>query len=176
MSFWETAGKFASIVTAIIALAAACIAWRAINAQRDIARRRAAIDFFLKTEMDEKVIELYREFEQTTPKIREVISQPTFGPQSPEHHVLRKWLNICELIAVGVNKGAFSESVSLDYWGDVLPASFNDAKPYIDHVRGTLGMGGPLTFNDLQVLCVRWRKYEQLSPAQLRRQLDIDRR
>jgi hypothetical protein len=157
-------------------LAAACIAWRAINAQKDIARKRAAIDFFLKTEMDEKVIEIYQAFERTTPDVRKIISQPTFGPQSSEHFILRKWLNICELIAVGVNKGAFSESVSFDYWGDVLPASFNDAKPYIDHIRNTLGMGGPLTFDDLEVLCVRWRKYERLSRAQLRRQLDSNRR
>jgi hypothetical protein len=44
--YWEAAGKSAPVITAIIALCAAGIAWRAIHAQRDIARRRAAIDFF----------------------------------------------------------------------------------------------------------------------------------
>jgi hypothetical protein len=43
-----------------------------------------------------------------------------------------------------VNKGAFCESVSFDYWGDVLPSSFNDAKPYIDRIRDIRGMGCPL--------------------------------
>src|SRR2546428_3230408 len=58
----ETAAKFAPIATALIALVASCIALCAIRAQRDIARRRAAIDFFLKTEMDDTVLKLYKRF------------------------------------------------------------------------------------------------------------------
>ena len=41
-----------------------------------------------------------------------------------EYKDARTFLNICELIAVGVNKGAFSESVSKAYWGDVLPNAY----------------------------------------------------
>jgi hypothetical protein len=40
--WWETVAKLAPIGTALIALSAAIIAWCAIRAQRDIARRRAA--------------------------------------------------------------------------------------------------------------------------------------
>src|ERR1700730_14988510 len=123
---YEAAARIAPLVTAILAL----IALAAIIVQRDVARRRAAIDFFLKTEMDTNIIDLFKQFEETTPLIPGLLSSPTFGPKSPEHYTLRKWLNICELIAVGVNKGAFSERVSLDYWGDVLPDSFKTAKLY----------------------------------------------
>ena len=48
----ETVAKLAPIGTALIALSAAIIALLAILAQMHIARRRAAIDFFLKTEVD----------------------------------------------------------------------------------------------------------------------------
>src|SRR4051794_40207540 len=59
---WDMAARYAPIFTPTIALGAAIIAWRAIAAQRDIARRRAAIDFFLKTETDRNLIDLYTKF------------------------------------------------------------------------------------------------------------------
>jgi len=104
MSWNETIGmledlaKVAPVATATIALVAAVIAYLAMRVQRDIARKRASIDFFLKTEMDDKIIEMYKKFEETTPRIPAILSSPTFGPSSPEHHDLRKFLNICELI------------------------------------------------------------------------------
>jgi len=54
----ETVAKLAPIGTALIALSAAIIALLAILAQMHIARRRAAIDFFLKTEVDRTAIDL----------------------------------------------------------------------------------------------------------------------
>ena len=45
--------KFAPIATATIALIAAVVAFVAIKVQRSIARKRAALDFFLKTETDQ---------------------------------------------------------------------------------------------------------------------------
>src|SRR5262245_19094682 len=106
LSCWEnTIAKLAPIVTALIALIAAIIALRAIRAQRDIARRRAAIDFFLKTETDQKMIDLYNRFKEMAPQIASV----PWGDRS-DYDLIRSWLNICELIAVGVRKRAFSKS------------------------------------------------------------------
>jgi hypothetical protein len=51
-TFSQNAGKVAPVLTASIAVVAACIAVRSIEAQKLIARKRAAIDFFLKTETD----------------------------------------------------------------------------------------------------------------------------
>lgn len=154
--FFEELAKLAPLGTALIALIAAIIALCAMFVQRDIARRRASIDFFLKAEMDDKIIEMYRRFEELTPRIPSMISDPTFGPASIEHQDLRKFLNICELIAVGVNEGAFSNRVSLNYWGDVLPASFKDSELYIKYIRRKPGMGGPLTFLELEKLSKKW--------------------
>ncbi len=52
-SFWEHVGKVAPIITALIALVAAVVAIISLRTQVHIARRRAAIDVFLKTEMDQ---------------------------------------------------------------------------------------------------------------------------
>jgi hypothetical protein len=61
---WETIGKVAPIATAVIALGAAGTAVAAILIQRDIAKRRAAIDFFLKTDLDREIISLYDRFKK----------------------------------------------------------------------------------------------------------------
>jgi len=58
----ETIAKLAPLGTALIVLIAAIIVLSAMWVQMHIARRRASIDFFLKTEMDKTVIDLYNKF------------------------------------------------------------------------------------------------------------------
>ncbi len=155
----ETAAKFAPIATALIALVASCIALCAIRAQRDIARKRAAIDFFLKTEMDDTLVKLYKRFKQLSPTIKELLAKPDLT-NTQEYHDIRAFLSICELIAVGINEGAFSERVSLAYWGDVLPMSYRDAEPLIKQIRSTPGEGTAQTYADLEKLCKKWTRKE----------------
>jgi hypothetical protein len=75
-----------------------------------------------------------------------------------EYAKVRAWLNICELIAVGVRKGAFSESVSFDYWGDVIPGNYQTAKELIEKIRTTPGEGSKHTYEDLEKLAERWAR------------------
>jgi hypothetical protein len=154
--WWETVAKLAPIFTALIALSAAIIALVAIWAQMHIARRRASIDFFLKTEMDRTMIDLYNKFKTQAPSITS-IPHP-FGRKDYED--VRAFLNICELIAVGVNKGAFSKSVSYAYWGDVIPESYRTAKQLITNIRNTPGEGSRHTYVDLEELAEKWSKKE----------------
>jgi hypothetical protein len=125
-TFWETMAKLAPIGTASIALIAASIALCAIWVQMHIARRRAAIDFFLKTEVDDKAIDLYNQFREHGPSMTSI---PTTGSAgTAKYRDIRAFLNICELIAVGVRKGVFSKSISRAYWGDIIPDSHKHAK------------------------------------------------
>src|SRR4030095_2305233 len=102
------------------------IALGAMWVQMHIARRRASIDFFLKTEMDKTVIDLYNKFKANSPLIA-FVPDPSNLTRS-DYNDTRTFLNICELIAVGVNKGAFSKSVLVSYWGDLIPDSFQNEK------------------------------------------------
>lgn len=153
--YLDVAAKLAPLGTALIALAAATIAWCAIRAQRDIAKRRAAIDFFLKTEMDNEIVALYQKFRKIAPTLGSIPHMATFATTDDYHH-LRTFLNICELIAVGVNEGAFSERVSWAYWGDILPNAYKQAKPVINFVRQTPSEGSAATYIELQRLCEKW--------------------
>ena len=155
-SAFEHAAKIAPLATAVIALVAAIIALIALFIQRDTARRRAVIDFFLKTEMDSNIIDAYNDFNDLVPQVAAIISRPTLSKRDDDYKKLIKWLNICELIAVGVNLGAFSERVSYDYWGYVLPNAFREATLFIQYIRNTPALGGPATFSDLQKLCRKW--------------------
>ena len=151
----SVAAEFAPIVTAIIALLAALIAVISILDQRNIARRRTAIDFFLKTQMDATGIELYNDFRRIAPGIAAITSMESFVA-TPEHSRVRSFLNVCELIAVGINENVFSERVSYAYWGDVLPWSYQAAEPLIKYVRQRQGEGTPSTYRDLERVAKDW--------------------
>jgi Domain of unknown function (DUF4760) len=155
ISTWEQAGKIAPVWTAVVATVAATIAVAALLVQRDIAKRRAAIDFFLKTEMDTNIIDAYEKFLILAPTSPQLVEKPSFDHTHTEYKALRRWLNICELIAVGVNKDAFSNRVSKDYWGDVLLKSYRDAEPFVKFVRQTEGT--PETLVDLEKLAKKWK-------------------
>src|SRR5215470_6297366 len=151
----SVAAEFAPIVTAVIALLAALAAVVSIHDQRNIARRRTAIDFFLKTQMDATGIELFNDFRRIAPGIAAITSMESFVA-TPEHSRVRAFLNVCELISVAINENVFSERVSYAYWGDVLPWSFLAAEPLIQYVRQRPGEGTPSTYTDLERVAKLW--------------------
>jgi len=156
--YWEAAGKIAPVITAFIALCALLIVWRAIQAQRDIARRRAAIEFFLKIETDEKLIALYARFLDLYPQHRQITTDEaysSFKARTEEFKDTRSFLNLLELIAAGVNHHAFSNAVSYDYWGDVLINAWDDCHSLIRFIRADKGGG---SFREIEKLHARWKR------------------
>ena len=112
--------------------------------------------------MDKTVIDLYNKFKANAPLI-------AFVPDPSDltrryYNDTRAFLNICELIAVGVNKGAFSKSVSEAYWGDVIPDAYQTAKQLINNIRTTPGEGSRYTYVNLEKLAKRWAKRTKKAP------------
>ena len=64
--WYEQLLHFAPFITAVIALGALIAAIIAICMQTRTARRRAAIDFFLKTDLDEKMLDELQDSELLT--------------------------------------------------------------------------------------------------------------
>lgn len=156
-SCWENKiAKLAPIATASIALIAAIIALGAVWAQMHIARRRASIDFFLKTEFDKEAIELYNTFNEHAPSMPSIPDRR--DPTRKHYDDICSFLTICELIAVGVRKRAFSKSVSFDYWGNVIPKSYRTAERLISEIRNNPEEGSKDTYIDLEKLAKRWDK------------------
>ena len=151
----ENAAQLAPIATAIIAFTAACVALKSMYLQRDVARRRAAIDFFMKTDVDSNMAEMYRNYKKHTDDLDALMRTKDFHKTQP-YYEIKHYLSICELICVGINHGAFSERVSLAYWGNWLPSVYRTTRPLITFIRQTPGEGRVNTYIELERVCKRW--------------------
>jgi hypothetical protein len=151
------AAAIAPLGTAGVATAAAIIAGFAIHWQGVVARRRAAVDFFLKTEMDKWAIELYTNFKEEAQHIKNLPSMKDYVETAEHKEIIRPFLNICELIAVGVNHKVFSDTVSWHYWGYVIPHAYSEAAPLIEYIRVTRSEGDKDSYADMEKLSKRWQ-------------------
>lgn len=149
----------APFATATIGFIGALTAIIAIHIQRDVARRRAAIDFFMKTDLDPVVDTLYRTFRDTTDRLVDTeITKEKFAEYIRTKHYkdLKQYLNIMELCATGVKYGALSRRVTKAYWGDWLPVAYKRAAPLIRYMRITESEGDSTTYQDLEWLARKW--------------------
>jgi Domain of unknown function (DUF4760) len=158
---WKSLAMYAPILTATIAIVAAGVAWRSIRVQRSIARKRAAVDVFIKTEMDQSMIDAYEAFRQGRTSLSNVSDeQMEEFSKSPQYRAIRAYLNIHELIAVGIHNGVFDRRVCYDFWCDVLRDACGDVKRVIDHAKAQ--PGSQFTYSDLERLNKRWGKRTEM--------------
>jgi hypothetical protein len=118
---WEHIGRVAPIVTALIALTAAIVAILSLRAQVNIARRRAAIDIFLKTEMDQSMLAAYRDYVAGLKLSKQYGCINDFEKDHPgEYMAVRTYLDVNELICIGINNKAFDQRVCYGFWYNIL--------------------------------------------------------
>jgi hypothetical protein len=63
----------APLITAFIATIAGIVAVISIIVTKQLARRRAAIDFFLKTEADKSMVEIFQRFDESLDTVNQAI-------------------------------------------------------------------------------------------------------
>jgi hypothetical protein len=137
---------YAQIGTAFTATAALGIATWSLNAQKAVARRRAAIDFFLKTEMDEKMLTAYNTYVTSKAAMNSYSDMREFCQTEHYDHV-RAYLNILELMAVGVHHKTFDQRICYAYWCDFIRDAVTDCQPLLEYLR-KLPSGG-FSYGDL---------------------------
>jgi uncharacterized protein DUF4760 len=150
-------GSVPQWVTALIAATAGYLAFRSIQSQRSIARRRAAFDLFLKTETDEKMITAYDHFHDGIAAMGKAPSAETFctSEQTRKQYLsIRKYLNVHELVAVGIREEVLDPEVCYSYWGDTLTNNYSDAKPVLDFLARR--DKNKYTYSDLHELNAKW--------------------
>jgi Domain of unknown function (DUF4760) len=148
---WARIATYAPIVTASVAVLGGAIALTSIIVQRNLARRRAAVDFFLKVEMDEKMMQAYERFESATEQLK-----ATSKEQLPKnmYEDIRKFLDIFELFAVGIRNRIFDHRICYHYWSDTVRDGVRDAQQIIIHARNE--PGGEKTYGQILLLNKRW--------------------
>jgi hypothetical protein len=169
MSWWldEELGKLGPIATAGIAVAAATIAYRALCVQRSLARKRAALDFFLKTEMDRSVVEAFHAYEDTMEKFEWHGDLKTLCENTDEYRRVCAYLNVNELIAVGVDKKLLDEDLSYDFWSDELIGAYEAGKPVIEFMRKEEDT--PFSYITLEKIYKRWALRDEADRRRLSR-------
>lgn len=157
-SVLDEAAKYASIATAAVAGIALAVAVASILVQRGIAKRRAAIDFFFKTEMDKSIVDAYHAFESAMEKFKEHGSVENLYNDEADYRSVRAYLNIHELVAVGIHKRVLDEKVCFDFWSDELMDAYEDGKPLIEYLRT---LGSEFAYTDLEKLNNKWVKWDE---------------
>ncbi|MGY3690835.1 hypothetical protein ACVIGA_000915 [Bradyrhizobium sp. USDA 3240] len=135
---WDWMAAHAPIATATIALIASIVAMRAIRVQRSIAKNRAAVDFFIKTEMDQPMLTAHAKYEAAALVLSSHTANSTLMAQfeaSEEYTHVRSYLNIHELLAVGIRKGVIDEDVAYHFWADTLIRHCNECELLIKRLR-----------------------------------------
>ncbi len=69
LSYADPIVKYGQLITAVVAACAVTIAVISIVVQKRLARRRAAIDFFLRTELDKELLNNYTTFNAALDKV-----------------------------------------------------------------------------------------------------------
>src|SRR3954466_11995074 len=113
---WGSLPAWAAVGVAVVGGA---IAYFSVQTQRDIAKRRASLDLLLKTVTDpafNKVTDEYltavgRAVKSGTP-VQELLGNPV------QSRIVAQYLNVMDLIAVGVRTGVLNEEVCFDFWCD----------------------------------------------------------
>ncbi|SRR6266487_1343926 len=159
--------KYAPIATPIVAIGATGIAVYSIRAQRSIARKRAALDVFFKTELDKAIIDAYDRSYQAIGALNAATSMEEFC-KTAEYHDIKSCLNIHELVAVGIHNGVLDEDVCFEFWADELMDVVRNCKRVIDFDRTQPG-GSPFTYVDLERLNKTWiKRHQEMLGAQNR--------
>ncbi len=158
----ETAGSIPQWITAIVATVALVAAFISIRSQREIARKRAAMDVFFKVEMDKETLDAHRRYTAATQALEAHLkaghSLEAFSGN--EHYWnIRNYLNLHELMAVGIEKQVFDDLVCYFYWSGELFRAHAACKPLIDHIQRQLGER--FTYVELMTVNDRWHRRKE---------------
>jgi hypothetical protein len=144
-------------LTALIAGGALLAAYVSIKTQREIARKRAAVDFFLKTEMDDHLQLAHKNFlkgvEVLDTHLAAGKALDEFS-KTQEYADIRDYLNLHELLAVGVHQDVVDDNVAFDFWHRELMRALSRTNGLITYIQKQ--PGNQRTYVDLVALCQRW--------------------
>lgn len=163
---------YAPLATPVVAIAASIVAGviavYSIAAQRRIARRRAALDIFFKTELDKSLIDAYDAYHDSV-KMLSGLPPMSYDQLKLEHsdhfRNVRAYLSIHELIAVGIKTKVLDEGVCYEFWGSELINGDKECKQVIKACQAT----NPFMYCELEYFADRWRQQKADELVQLRK-------
>jgi hypothetical protein len=131
-------------------------AYKSIQSQREIARKRAATDFFLKTEMDRDALASHKKFVEASMNLKSLMDEGRSFDAfigTGHYYAMRDYLNL--LIAVGILNEVFDDNVCYDFWAGELKRAHEDTgRRFIEHIQTLPGEKG--SYIEMVKLAKRW--------------------
>ena len=155
-------GSVPQWVTALVAVGALGAAVWSVRSQREVARKRAAIDFFTKTEMDGETLTAYEKYTKAVGAMENHLKSSRTLEEfvgTPEYFDIRGYLNLHELMGVGINQEVFDDDVCYDFWAGELTRAFNATKQLIEHIQNQ--PEERYTYCELQEVHKRWQERDK---------------
>jgi hypothetical protein len=146
----------APLITPTVAIIAGVVAVASIVITMSIARKRAAIDFFLKTDMDAGTALKALEKHEAEGKTIETFVKGEDGADTAEYKNLITYLNVHELVAVGIKNKVFNHDVCYNFWSDALVRHTDKTRKVIEYEATS--EGGEASFLELRTLSITWKK------------------
>jgi Domain of unknown function (DUF4760) len=155
-------GSVPQWLTAAIAVGALIAACVSIGSQREIARKRAAVDFFTKTEMDRETLQANEKFNKAVKSLKVFLDEGKSLVKfvdTQEYWDIRGYLNLHELMAVGINKRVLDVDLCYDFWSGELLRAYADTKVLIEHIQAQAG--DRFTYCEMIEVAERWKKRDE---------------
>lgn len=117
----------------------AIVAYYAIVTQRDIARKRATFDLFIRTETDNSALDLWNRFVKSVEKYESVSVEEkhSFKLLFPDEYTnIRGYLNILELMASGLNQEVLDNKMCRNFFEEIVLFYYDKLSEFIVLVQG----------------------------------------
>jgi hypothetical protein len=125
------------LVIAVSTIVAAGLSLRSINSAREMARKRATLDFIERSESTPHYRELYRAFTDVRkdPDGLMQLARPTNPQLLRQRENVIDYLNHYEMMAMGIHEGMLDESVYKKFMKSTLVRDWFEAREFVRHLR-----------------------------------------
>ena len=146
-------------LTPIVVLASIRVAWYGVSSQRELARKKASMDFITNREWsDSYPVNRAKFIELRDAADSHLASLATLeNASNPESHLVRVQLNDHELMAIGIKERLLDEELLRKYLKSTVIRDFQECLPFINATRSRLQ--NPNIYLELEKLVGIWRKY-----------------
>ena len=112
--------------------------------------------------MEEELWKSYQASRLVFKKLTGSTSLPSFIG-TDDYFVVRKYLNIHELMSVGIHEDVLDDHVCYNYWADQLIRDYESARELIALIRTLPDEGTEHTYSDVERTCKRWKRTRESS-------------
>lgn len=152
--FGETYGFWCQTT---VLLAAAILAYVAIRTNRNIERRKAAIEAIFASKRDTALVQAHRHIAALAEQDVNMAAHGRKTNIDSEHSkIIRYALNHYEYVSVGISRGIYDEDIFKDSTYTTIVNLYERTKPFIDMVR--VEWKTPTSYQELECLVCRWKE------------------